>query len=186
MEFNIDFWFRKKSIELGGDCFLYYYNGTDYIFIADLELLGGDNVWTQYTDTITDSQFLIPDFKVKFSATPDSNTEDIWIDAFIMTKSTPETDPDGDGVSTANDNCPDDYNPSQFDSDSDSVGNACDSDCPNLDGLNPVDNIDYAILYNDWATSDTGLPGDLNSNGSVGIDDLAILSVYWLSTCQEN
>lgn len=39
------------------------------------------------------------------------------------------TDPDGDGLSNADDNCPDTPNPDQLDTDGDSVGDACDG-CP--------------------------------------------------------
>ena len=40
-----------------------------------------------------------------------------------------QEDADGDGVSDATDNCPNDYNPGQQDSDNDGVGDACDN-CP--------------------------------------------------------
>ena len=47
-------------------------------------------------------------------------------------------DTDGDGANDDLDNCPDAYNPSQTDSDDDRMGNACDPNCPNLDGFNAV------------------------------------------------
>jgi hypothetical protein len=37
-----------------------------------------------------------------------------------------ELDPDNDGIITCEDNCPDDYNPSQLDTDEDNIGDACD------------------------------------------------------------
>jgi MYXO-CTERM domain-containing protein len=46
-------------------------------------------------------------------------------------------DSDGDGVSDALDNCPDDANPMQEDADMDGLGDACD-DCP-MDALNDAD-----------------------------------------------
>ena len=55
---------------------------------------------------------------------------------------TVDYDSDSDTVADAIDNCPDVYNPSQGDSDADQIGNACDDDCPNLDGQNPVAFID--------------------------------------------
>ena len=53
----------------------------------------------------------------------------------------PNVDSDSDGILDSTDNCPNDYNPGQEDSDSDGIGNACDSDDDN-DGLNDTeDNI---------------------------------------------
>lgn len=42
-------------------------------------------------------------------------------------------DPDGDGVCSADDNCPNDANPTQDDADSDGLGDACEAECE--DGL---------------------------------------------------
>ena len=83
------------------------------------------------------------------------------------------------------DNCPNDYNPSQVDSDWDGIGNACDDDCPHLDELNPVDFNDFSILTSDWQVSDVNLPGDLDFSGAVDAHDLRIFTLYWLSHCYE-
>ena len=47
-------------------------------------------------------------------------------------------DPDQDGILTADDNCPNLYNPNQEDADSDSVGNPCDN-CPLIPNANQAD-----------------------------------------------
>ena len=47
-------------------------------------------------------------------------------------------DPDQDGILTADDNCPNLYNPNQEDADSDGVGNACDN-CPLVANPNQAD-----------------------------------------------
>jgi DMSO/TMAO reductase YedYZ molybdopterin-dependent catalytic subunit len=94
-------------------------------------------------------------------------------------------DDDVDGVADSIDNCPNDYNPSQTDSDGDGTGNACDADCPNLDGLNPVAFVDFSILADSWLLTGTSLPGDLNMSESVDANDLAIMADYWLSQCYE-
>jgi DMSO/TMAO reductase YedYZ molybdopterin-dependent catalytic subunit len=94
-------------------------------------------------------------------------------------------DDDGDGIPDAADNCYGVYNPAQMDSDGDGAGNACDGDCPNLDGLNPVGFIDFSILSNNWLRTGPGLMGDLNASEAVDVNDLAIFFDYWLSGCYE-
>ncbi len=94
-------------------------------------------------------------------------------------------DGDGDGVPDSTDNCPNDYNPSQVDSDSDGIGNICDGDCPNLDGLNPVNFADFSMLTDNWLLVDVNLAGDLNRNGTVDFNDIEIFTNYWLSHCYE-
>ena len=94
-------------------------------------------------------------------------------------------DTDADSVNDDLDNCPGDYNPSQADSDGDALGNACDADCPNLDGLNPVDFIDFSILALNWLDSAPALPGDIDADGTVDPNDLEILADYWLADCYE-
>lgn len=95
-------------------------------------------------------------------------------------------DSDADGFPDTQDNCPYVYNPSQVDSDGDGIGNACDPDCPNLDGLNPVDFADLSILASDWQLAEPNLPGDLNIDGIVDVNDLGTFAIYWLSDCYEN
>jgi hypothetical protein len=96
-----------------------------------------------------------------------------------------QNDVDNDGVGEVCDNCPGVYNPSQADSDGDAIGNACDRDCPNLDGLNPVDFNDFSILAQGWQIGEPNLPGDLNFDKKVDVNDLSIFSLYWLSDCFE-
>jgi rhodanese-related sulfurtransferase len=94
-------------------------------------------------------------------------------------------DADGDVINDDLDNCPEIYNPSQADSDNDGTGNVCDPNCPNLDGLNPVGLVDFAILMSNWQLSGPAVEGDLNADGTVDANDLAILGDYWLSECYE-
>lgn len=94
-------------------------------------------------------------------------------------------DSDGDGVNDDLDNCPDDYNPSQTDSDMDGFGNACDENCPNLDGVNPVNLSDYSELARNWLVEGSGRIGDLNDDLTVNFKDVVILASYWLSDCYE-
>jgi rhodanese-related sulfurtransferase len=94
-------------------------------------------------------------------------------------------DSDGDGLHDDLDNCPADHNPDQTDSDGDRIGDFCDDDCPNLDGLNPVSFIDFSILAQNWLQTSPGLAGDLDSSQVVDEDDLRIFTDYWLSNCDE-
>ncbi len=92
---HIDFWFMKDDTDANGaaggpDFLLYYYDGTNYDFIADLDTLGGDDEWLHYTDTIIDSQYFVPDFKIRFNATPDAKkNENVWVDDVVITKEAP-------------------------------------------------------------------------------------------------
>jgi len=95
-------------------------------------------------------------------------------------------DSDEDDFNDDLDNCPDTYNPSQEDSDLDGIGNACDQDCPNLDMLNPVNFMDFAILAQNWQTVPLNLAVDLDGNQFVDINDLALFVKYWLSDCYED
>ena len=94
-------------------------------------------------------------------------------------------DSDGDGVNDDLDNCPNNFNPSQRDSDNDGQGDTCNPNCPDLDGLNPVNFIDYSELMQNWQAAGPNIPGDLNMDNVVDVNDLAILSNYWLSDCYE-
>jgi DMSO/TMAO reductase YedYZ molybdopterin-dependent catalytic subunit len=77
-------------------------------------------------------------------------------------------DGDGDGVPDSIDNCPNDY-----------------EDCPNLDGLNPVNFADFSILANNWLKVNANLTGDLNKDETVDFSDIEIFTAYWLSHCYE-
>lgn len=65
---NIDFWIYKVNTDRGSDLFLYIFDGQDYQRVADLDRIGRDNQWLNYTTTITDSRYFIPNFKVRFEA----------------------------------------------------------------------------------------------------------------------
>ena len=114
------------------------------------------------------------------------NSESPWLNYSIwLIKLEKDLDGDEDGIRDYIDNCPDIYNPDQIDSDGDGIGNVCDSDCPHLDGLNPVGFIDFSILASDWQLTEPNLHGDLNTDGIVDVNDLGILTIYWLSDCNQ-
>lgn len=107
-----------------------------------------------------------------------------WIGAGYATDQC-DSDGDIDGIDDDLDNCPSDYNPSQTNTDGDRSGNACDGDCPNLDGVNPVGADDLIVLSQEWLLEGEGLGADLDDSWSVDLYDLEILQIYWGSDCYE-
>ncbi len=87
---HIEFWCRKDKDAENDDLLLYYYNKTTagYDFIADLDSLGENQEWLFYTDTITDSNYFTPNFRIKFVGTPESK-EEVWVDEVMITKEAP-------------------------------------------------------------------------------------------------
>jgi len=58
------------------------------------------------------------------------------------------------------------------------------ADCPNLDGLNIVNFGDFAFFADSWSQRHDML-ADLNNDDITDINDLAVLSIYWLLDCYE-
>ena len=81
---TLDFWFRKDDTE-ANDFTLFYYNGTDYSLIDELDDNGGDDVWLHFTAEITDSQYFVSNFRVRFDATLGGG-ENVWVDDVLITK----------------------------------------------------------------------------------------------------
>ena len=87
---NIDFYLKKDNVASYNPK-LYYYNGTTYVDINDINSLGPDDQWLHFTDTITDSNFFVTDFHLKFSAPlgGGGSPRHIWLDDVVITKETP-------------------------------------------------------------------------------------------------
>ena len=177
---HIDFWCMKDDTETTDDFRLFYYNGTSYVDVCDLDTLGGDDEWLHFTDTITDSNYFVSDFRIRFACTLETG-ENVWVDDVVVTKEI--LDADGDGVADHIDNCPYTSNPGQADADVDGIGDDCECDRANLDGINPVNFGDFAIVGNDWALTGPGLAGDTNWNLVVDREDLAQIAEHWLNDC---
>jgi M6 family metalloprotease-like protein len=88
-----------------------------------------------------------------------------------------EDDSDGDGIITADDNCPDTYNPDQENADGDEYGDFCDN-CPDLAGSDQsdTDNDGLGDICDDLCCA---MRADIDHNG-VGPDivDLVYLVTY--------
>jgi hypothetical protein len=93
-------------------------------------------------------------------------------------------DYDDDGIAGSSDNCPYHYNPGQEDSDGDGIGDICECDAANIDGINPVDLNDLSILTNNWVSTDPDLQGDTNRDWIVNFEDFAQIAQHWLEECE--
>ncbi len=82
---HVEFWFMKYLTD-ATDYTLFYYDGTSYVHIDELENNGGDYpAWVHYTDTITDSRFFVSNFRIRVYLTADSSQQG-WIDDVLITK----------------------------------------------------------------------------------------------------
>lgn len=85
---HVRFWLQKDDTDTAGDITLYYYNGTSYVNVSDLATIGDDDTWLYYTDAITDSNYFVSNFKIRFDAVL-GNGENVWVDDVIITKTVP-------------------------------------------------------------------------------------------------
>ena len=86
---TVDFWFRKQLTDVENDILLYYFDGTEYNRIADLDTFGEDYEWLHYTHTITDSNYFNENFKVRLDAHNLSSSywydyEKVYLDDIII------------------------------------------------------------------------------------------------------
>ncbi|MHC4658294.1 MAG: LamG domain-containing protein [Planctomycetota bacterium] len=84
---SVEFAFRKTGEIVDGEILLYYYNGSTWDFIKDLNDLDPNDEWIDFTDDINElneSQYFIPNFRIKFVANITSGgkvyLEDVEID----------------------------------------------------------------------------------------------------------
>ena len=177
---TVDFNFRKHGV-LPQSLELYYYDG-DWNFIADLTSIGPDYGWVQFSDIITDSNYYTADFKIRIVAKASAYNK-IWLDSVQVRKLI--CDSDDDGLADRIDNCPYTYNPGQEDDDNDNIGDVCECDAANINDINPVNLMDYAILAGNWLSVGSG---DTNRDGIVDTLDLVQIAEHWLENCsvQEN
>jgi Tol biopolymer transport system component len=108
-----------------------------------------------------------------------------WCDNCPRNYNPDQTNSDPDSLGDACDNCPWKANSDQQDSDQDGIGDVCECDAANLDGIDPVNLRDFAILASNWLAAGPYpyIPGDTNRNGVVDILDLAHLVQHWLEEC---
>ena len=78
---KIDFWYRLNNTE-SDDFEFYLYNGTSYNLITSLGD-GTNNTWLHYINTITNPQYFISNFKIRFNSQPETS-EYVWIDDVVI------------------------------------------------------------------------------------------------------
>jgi hypothetical protein len=87
---HVRFWYNLDDTE-GTDLRLYFYNGSAYVeqtstpAIAD----GAEDTWLCYVATVTNSQYFVSNFQIRFAATL-GNGENVWIDDVEITKEVPQ------------------------------------------------------------------------------------------------
>jgi len=80
----VDFWFRKDDTE-STDFTLYYYDGSNYDLIDELDDNGSDDTWLHYTEKVTDSQYFVSNFRIRFDAAL-SWGQNVWVDDVLIKK----------------------------------------------------------------------------------------------------
>ncbi|MFC1990253.1 fibronectin type III domain-containing protein [Chloroflexota bacterium] len=95
---TVSFWFNTKSVE-AGDLLVQRYNGTSYITWYDITSHPAyvNNAWCEFNEVITDSQYLIAGFRLRFDTTGlvDVNEEANIDDVIIATDTIPPSAPTG-------------------------------------------------------------------------------------------
>ena len=99
-------------------------------------------------------------------------------------------DPDSDGICTEDDNCPNDYNPSQEDTDNNGVGDAC-NDYEDSDGDEWADDLDNCQSIanpdqEDWNHNGVGDHCDCNDNLMGPLEDGADCGGYCGAQCPDD
>jgi hypothetical protein len=85
----VDLWFRKTGTDYL-DFTLYYHDGSNYDLIEELDDNGADNTWLHYTAKITDNQYFVTNFQIRFDATLDYG-EECWVDDVLIIKESQST-----------------------------------------------------------------------------------------------
>jgi len=82
---GVSFWYMVDDEE-ATDYRFYYYNGTAYVLQSlDLGLAANEDAWYKYSEIITDSQYLISNFRIDFNSQADTN-EGSFVDDVVVNK----------------------------------------------------------------------------------------------------
>jgi hypothetical protein len=83
----LDFWWNDHALD-NNDFTLEYYNGSVWNLHQDLNQVESGNGWHHYTENITDSQYFVSDFQIRWVANNLWSGESAQVDEVTVTKST--------------------------------------------------------------------------------------------------
>jgi len=109
---TVSFWFNTKSIE-AGDCLVQRYNGASYVTWYDLTSYPTyvNNAWCEFNEVITDSEYLIAGFRLRFDTSALLDIEEAGIDDVVITTDTiPPAAPTGLAATLGNEQITLDWN----------------------------------------------------------------------------
>jgi len=81
---GFEFWTYATSVD-ASEFLLYFYNGTEYNLIKDLDV--GDDVWNYHSETIA-SQYFVSNFRIKVYTTGLGVPQDVYVDDVKVNKTT--------------------------------------------------------------------------------------------------
>ncbi|MDY6965391.1 MAG: DUF2341 domain-containing protein [Halobacteriota archaeon] len=82
---DLNFWINKDDTD-GTDITLYFYDGSSWNLISELDGLGGDDTWLNYVNNSIDlGTYGISNFRIRFDATLGAG-ERVWVDRLVLNK----------------------------------------------------------------------------------------------------
>jgi len=82
----VDFWWYDRALD-NDDFMLEYYDGSTWNTHQDLDQLESGNGWHHYTETLTDSQYFVSTFQIRWWANNVWNGESACVDVVTVKKS---------------------------------------------------------------------------------------------------
>jgi len=81
----VDFWYRDDDLDTD-DFLLRYYDGSAWDTISDLGSTTQEDQWLNYREKITDSQYFVSTFKLRWSGVSVYSGEAAWVDLVTVKK----------------------------------------------------------------------------------------------------
>jgi hypothetical protein len=85
----VDFWWQDRALD-DDDFELEYYNGSAWINYQDLNQLASGNGWHHYIETVTDSQYFVSNFQIRWWTKTVLSGRTACVDLVTVKKSTSE------------------------------------------------------------------------------------------------
>jgi hypothetical protein len=81
----LDFWYRDNGAEYG-EFVLQYYDGNSWNTVYDLAETYYEHQWHHYYDEISESQYFVSDFQVRWVTDTNHNSDDVFVDLVTIEK----------------------------------------------------------------------------------------------------